>query len=314
MTTHMTNGSDASHRERLIDVHPDRAIEWRDLSLGTAGIERLRRLRTHDDTTLDQLEVLAVELAERLDGANVAVALQQFVADADDHRSALDRLAALHTIELLEGRWRRKGQRKGGLVAIKWPGWVDLDDPHRIKRILTDLELGLVRLLSLNRSSLHVATIAAGDCGALAGELPHIYPSLVDVNTHIVLLPGGVDGLEPRQAPLPPWASDTVVHLANAYKDTDQRILYGGQSTEPAKIQSSISMNAKKIFDLAGLGGDAAVSFGSLRHTTGRKILDTCGTDAAVAYLGESNYDLVRTKLALKPAAPQRRRTLLEAA
>ncbi len=313
MTTHMTNEAAPTHRDRLIEIHPERAHQWRDLSLGTAGIDRLRHLRTHDEATLAQLEMLAVELAERLDTAPVAEALQGFVADAEDHRDALDRLAVIHTIEVVEGRSRPKGQRTG-LLPITWPGWVDPEDPHRVKRILTDLELGLVRLCALERSAQHAATIALGECGALAGELPHIVASLVETNTHTVLLPGGVDGLDPRQAVLPSWGADVVLHRATVYAGTDQPLLYGGRSTELAKIQSSISMNAKKVFRLAGLGGDTSVSFGSLRHTAARKVLDVSGTDAAVEFLGESNYEAVRTKLAMRKAAPQRRRNLPEAA
>jgi hypothetical protein len=309
----MTNEAATTHRDRLIEIHAERAHQWRDLSLGTAGIDRLRHLRTHDEATLAQLEMLAVELAERLDTAHVADALQAFVADAEDHRQALDRLAVIHTIEVVEGRARTKGQNKG-LVPITWPGWIDPLDPHRVKRILTDLESGLVRLRALGQSAQHAATIALGECSASAGELPQIFAELIDMNTLSVLLPGGVDGLEARQVPLPPWGTEAVVHRATVFAGTDQRLLYGGRSTDLAKIQSSISMNAKNVFRLAGLGGDASVSFASLRHTAGRKVLDVSGTDAAVEFLGEANYELVRTKLAMKKAAPQRRRNLPEAA
>lgn len=309
MASPMTSTTALTHRDRLIDIDPERAYHWRDLALGTAGLDLLRGLGTHDDTTLTQLELLAVELADRLTAAHVTDALQSFVADAETHREALDRLAVIHTIEIVEGRARTKGQRSG-LAPISWPGWVDPDDPHRRKRILTDLESGLVRLCATFRSAQHAATVALGECGASAGELPRISSDLIDQNRQSVLLPGGVDGLELRHAPLPPWAAQAVIRRAEIYAGSSHPILYGGRSTDLAKIQSSIAMNAKQVFRRAGLGGDHSVSFASLRHTAGRNVLDVSGTDAAVAFLGESNYELVRTKLAMKTAPPQRRRTL----
>lgn len=313
MTTDMTSETVPTHRDCLIEIDSERALQWRDLQLSTASIEQLRTLRTHDEADLATLELLAVELSERLDSAGVVDALQGFVADAEDYRSALERLAAIHTIEVLEGRARRKGQRQG-LVPIPWPGWVDPDDPHRVKRRLTDLELGLVRLCSLQQSAQHASTIVCGECSATAGELPAITSESIDTDRLEVLLPGGVDDLTSRVAAIPAWGRDALVRRAEVYRGTGQRLLYGGGSTDLAKIQSSISMNAKTVFNRAGIGGDPAVSFGSLRHTIARQILDTAGTDKAVAFLGESNYELVRIKLGVKKAAPQRRRAHLEAA
>lgn len=107
------------------------------------------------------------------DTEHVAEALGRFVADADEHWGTLDRLAVIHTTEVGEGRSRPKG-RSGGLTPITWPGWVDPANPHRARRILSDVESGLLRPCALGHSPRHTAIIALGERGASVGELPDI--------------------------------------------------------------------------------------------------------------------------------------------
>lgn len=231
-----------------------------------------------------------------------------FFLAAESYEDALDRLAVMHTAEVLAGRRRRSGQPKHlGLDPAPFPGWVNPGDRHRLKRILRPLELALIRLASLKRSPQHTAVAAFGEAGAVSGELPLITAKLLEFPPGTILLPGGVDGLHLRAATIPQWSAHFVETMV-ALRPNAPVLVYGGRSTDPRVVLAATGMAATTLLRDAGLGGDKSASYYSLRYTIGRQILESAGTDAAVEFLGEGNYDLVRQKLGLTPADPPRRR------
>jgi hypothetical protein len=287
----------------------NRVAHWGDLELSEVAVARLRARRTHDEPTIAVLVGLATEICETRNESGPLAALTAFFGAATCYEDALDRLAAMHTIEFLEQRQPLNGQQQG-LRPAAFPGWVNPVDPHRVKRVLRPLELSLLRLVALSHKLQQVAIIAFGEAGAAVGELPQIPVSTINQGSYEVILPGGVDGLAERIAALPHWAGQHVETLAThlaAGLDADSTLLvYGGASQDPSKIQSAIAMNATNLFRRIGLGGDASVSFGSLRNTAARNVYTVAGTDAAVEFLGVSSYDLCRQHIGLT-RTPQRR-------
>lgn len=309
------NNANANHphpsQQRFeINVSPERAHHWSDLQLSDAAVDRLAAAGTHDTATLVRLREFADELQRRIVAHGALDGLALFVADAQSYRDALDRFAAIHTIEFIEHRHRTKGQRLN-LAPIDWPGWSDPDDPHRKARLLTDLEFGLVRAVALAKGIQFIGVISAGEAGAVAGELGRITAPLVEVDTATLLLPGGLRGVEARTAAIPTWGLRAWDLIVAPYGPDaqDDPVLYRGESKESGDIQSSLSMNSLSVFRKAGLGADPAACFGSLQVTAARRIYDLTGsTDAAVAFLGARSHDSVRTKIGLKPAARPRGR------
>ena len=287
----------------------NRVAHWGDLELSEVAVARLRARRTHDEPTIAVLVGLATEICETRDESGPLAALTAFFDAATCYEDALDRLAAMHTIEFLEQRQPLNGQQQGLRPAV-FPGWVNPVDPHRVKRVLRPLELSLLRLVALSHKLQQVAIIAFGEAGAAVGELPQIPVSTINQGSYEVILPGGVDGLAERIAALPHWAGKHVeslaTHLATGLDADSTLLVYGGASQDPSKIQSAIAMNATNLFRRIGLGGDASVSFGSLRNTAARNVYTVAGTDAAVEFLGVSSYDLCRQHIGLT-RTPQRR-------
>lgn len=288
------------------DLGAERVQQWHDVALTDAATARLRELDTHGDAELATFEQLGLELFASISEHGPLQGLQAFFHAAVGYGDALDRFATVHTIEQLEGLRPSRGQRKG-VRPMPFPGWKNPVDVDRHKRLLRPLEMALVRLVALDRSRQHTAVVAFGEAGAVTGELVQITAGLVDSDKHEILLPGGVDGLDERCATIPHWAAPAVGVLVEA-RPNAKVLLYSGMSDDPAKVQAALGMAATNVFRDAGLAGDPGVSFYSLRYTSARSILDACGTDAAVEFLGESNYSLVREKLGMAPARPQRAR------
>lgn len=308
----LTIASDLSttHTDLPFRVSPARADHWSDLCLTETAVDNLRACGTHSESVISQLRSLADILCRLRDENGPEEALRRFFIEAPDHRGALDRLAAMHTVEVLEFRHRTKGHRIGLKPAI-WSGWIDPEDPYRLKRVLTDLEIGLVRLVALYGSKKQTAVVGLCEAGASTGELHKITAGVIDTRSRMVHLPGGVSGIPPRSYPIPTWATDTIVELAENYAGTEQCILYTAGSDDSGDIQRCISMSIKVLLRKAGLGNDPSVSPLSFRHTAAREHYDCLGIDAAADFLGESNYQTLRVKVGHLPApqVPQRSRT-----
>ena len=309
MTHDNANASQHTHDLAEIDVSPERAEQWNDLELSQPSIERLDRAKTHDSDTLGALRSLDSKLKVRVTELGPSNGLIRYVGDAESYHDALDRLAVIQTVEVIESRRRTTGQRRT-LTPVPWPGWTNPADPHRRARCLTDIESGLVRLVAMSRGAGAAALIGTGEAGAIAGESGRITAPMIDVEKHSIVLPGTNRHVAPREAAIPPWCVPSFETIVAPYADDedaiDDPVLYSGHSNNPAVVQSSLSMNALNVLKAAGLGGDPAVSFGSLRHTAARTIYDiTKSTDEAVQFLGEQGHDNVRRKIGLTPA-PER--------
>ncbi len=307
METTTTTPAMSETETYTIDVSPERAAAWEDLQVSAASFERLERLGTHDEATLCRVIDLEHELRERIVASDSAVdGIQSFLCAASGFRDALDRYSVINLGELVENRRRRNGGRHA-LAKMKWPGWVDPDDPHRDKRILTDIESATVRYAALSSTNRNAALIGIGEAGATIDEATDITTLHLDTVRFTVSL-GGNGRHVARTGSLPFWTHDSVIALVEPYRKVgdqflERRALYAGTKPELRDIQKAVSMAALKVFETAGIGGRTSqVSFESVRRTTARRMHNAGNSIEQVAeFLGEKSLDRTRSKIGLVP-------------
>ena len=296
------------------EVSAERAGVWADLQLSNASVERLEHLGTHDDTTLLRIVELEAELRCRIESDGPAGGLRCFVATAADFADAADRHSVINLVELVEGRRRGSGQRTN-LPPLAWPGWIDPADPHRCKRVLTDIEHAGLRYTATRMRAGSKILVALGEASATIDEATAVTPLCIDLHRFEAALPGG-ERFDARTGSIPLWARDTVKQVVEACwamsdRILEKRLVYSGKKDDQRDAQKAVSMAARKVFMTAGLGGpNSAVSFESLRNTTGRRMADAgCSTDDVAAFLGLRSLDQTRTRIGLNPAPPPRDRS-----
>jgi len=291
-----------------IEISPDRAAAWEDLQMATASFERLERLGTHDEATLCRVIDLEGELRGRIaSSGDAADGLRSFVAAASDFRDALDRYSVINLAEMVESRRRTTGGRNN-LPKMVWPGWIDPEDPHRDKRVLTDVEYATVRYGALFSTNRNAALVGIGEAGATIDEATDITALHFDTVRFEVAL-GGRGGHGARTGSVPYWAHESVLALVESYRAAgeeflEDRVLYAGTKIECRDVQKAVSMASLKVFESAGLGGKTSqVSYESLRRTTGRRMHDAGSpTEQVAQFLGETSLDRTRSKIGLIPA------------
>lgn len=319
MTT-QTPAADSPPTPFTFEVSDQRAEMWADLQMSTASLERLESLGTHDDSALCRVVELDGELRSHITERGSAEGLQSFLAEARDFTEALDRYSIINLIELISGSRRDAGERNR-LPIIAWPGWTDPEDPHRCKRILTDIEMATVRYAALHKSVCHVTLVATGEGGGTIDETAALTIDHFDHDRFEIMLMGG-SRTKSRTASIPSWArpgvrkllEGTAAAIADAHGKIDGSalpILYGGKKTELRDIQKAVSMTSRNLFNAAGIGGSSStVSFESLRRTAARRLYDAnAGIEQVAAFLGERSYDTAMIKIGVAPAPAPYRRT-----
>ncbi len=302
--THATNLP--THATLEVAIDSERLRHWEELSLTRAHLDRLRGRRTHDTAELRRLEEVSETFNELRDNLGTSEALGEFFRSASSYVDSLDRLAFINTVETLAGLRPRNGQRNG-LTPLAQPGWVDPEDPIRKRRLLADLELPLLRLVSMRRGYGFAAAVALAEASASTGELADVTATSFNRRTWEIDLYGHDHRIE-RTLAVPAWAHDLLGEILDAATDRQRPLLYGGFSEDKSGIRAAIAMNATNVFRDAGLGPDRAASFDSIRHTIARRIHDSAGTDATVEFLGDRNYERVLTKIGLRPTPARRQR------
>jgi hypothetical protein len=236
------------------------------------------------------------DLVQRRPSLPAAVAA--FVYDTTEWEVQRDRVAALHSLEVIrsvQGAPLRLVDARLGPVRSG-------------KRLLRPLELGCVRLVA-RHEPLRALRVALLDAGASSGELTDVHADHFAFDPahavqRIVRLRGG-RGLHPRTVCIPSWATSLVTPaLAAARHPSD--VLYTGNRTGQAPRQSSILMSVTAVFQVAGLAEDPAIAPESIRRSAARELYDASGGDlrAARARLGFHSYDLAAKHLGLEDPPP----------
>lgn len=282
-----------------IDPLVTRWMIWGDEGLPDNLESRLRATRTYAPATITQLVALASELNERLEHRAPAGAVDHFLAAGDEWSESLDRRAALRVLERLSHL---------PSAPLAKPDWHAPKATLR-RRLLTELEIGLVRHCSLD-SPLCASTVGALDGGTASGELHKITPPTVrrdpsGLPTHLDGLgterpsPFGYPVAAPRTIEIPLWARPSFARLV-PNTPFDAPILYTGASNDPTKVQSAILMSANKALAKAGLGDDPTVKPLSIRNTAARRAYETSGLEAAAQFLGHGDFTSVAREIGLR--------------
>ena len=156
-------------------------------------------------------------------------------------------------------------------------------------RPLTDEEDRLVRRRAesnLARSRIGML-VGLSYCGGTATELAALRRCDIDVAERTVSF-GGVSG---RVNPLDGWTVEmTRRFFANCTVGVGE-LLCVSESTGVVRGAQSVTVRLGKVLREAGLAGRPGVSARSIRLTTGRRVLDVDGIEAAARFLGSSSLD-----------------------
>lgn len=294
----MTTRSDTS-----VDLNARYAI-WAEDRLPTDLPARLGRFRTFTSAALDQLSALTEEVEQRLDHAAPAHAIDRFLAAGADFDDRVNRRATIRVLERLTGL---------RLPALPWPGWTH-PDPNARRRVMTGIEIGLVRWCSLETAQ-RAAVAGALDAGSTSAELVDITTDIVTVDDHGqamgLVLPGsgrsnpsGFPGASGREAELLDWCRPAFTEQLGKVS-AGASLLYGGHSESRAGIQSAILMHlSKAVFRDAGVDGDPTVKPISIRNTAARAVYEQSGIEAAAAFLGHDDLMFVMREIGCRPHLP----------
>lgn len=256
------------------EVTEDRWQDW-----GTNGLPHLpgRRLAargTHTPTAAARLDTLSGALQDHLDVWPAGDAVQRFVTDADTVDERRDRQAVVGTLEVLSSL---------PISPISWP---PVGGASGGPRLLTALELGLLRLRARQRSA-RALVIAQLEAGAAPAEFPTL------TSDRFVVTDDGRIGIDlvgygttlPRRGWLPAWSLPLAAeHLHRTAPGGHP--LYDGANPTPARLRSCVHRIAVTALVAAGFGTEPDVTPLSVRHTVARAIHDAHGLDPAAAFLG----------------------------
>lgn len=263
---------------------------WGDDGIPPNLVARLVATGVFSEPALEAIGALARELEQRLSASAPGVAVTDFVHEAED--DARDRRAVVRIMEKLSALCH------GPLGPPPWT--------EELRRILTEIEFGLVRLCAL-RSSQRTGVVALFESGAASGELGKVGTDDVGENAgrRVVAVPGterdvrsGYPVARPRTLLVPTWAHAGMDRLRRA--PATSRLLYAGGSTDKGKIQSSLLMIARHVLNEAGLGEDSSVKPLSIRNTGARRVYETSGIEAAAEVLGHDDLMFVAREIAVR--------------
>ena len=280
-------------------TNENRWEQWADEGLPHSIDQRLGAGGAFSQSARQSVVTLAAELGHELETSTPLRAVDRFLARGETFINRVDRRAVVITLEHLDHL---------KAPALPWPRWAP-DDPFARERVLTEIEIGLVRMCAVSSSG-KAGAIAALDAGAISGELgillgsmAHLGPDgmAIHLDAPGTLRPGGFGytAANPRRLTVPTWAAPRFKELMAKTGD-DQLLLYGGSSTNPGKIQSSILMIVGKVLGAAGLSGDATVKPQSIRNTAARKLFENEGLEAAADLLGHDDYTAVAEKIGIR--------------
>lgn len=297
----------SKHTSLNNDILATRWSIWGEEGLPDNLESRLHATNTYSPAAITQLVALANELSERLEHRAPVGAVDHFLAAGDEWTERLNRRTTLRVLE-------RLNHLPGAPLAK--PDWLTPKATLR-RRLLTELEIGLVRHCSLD-SPLCASTVGALDGGAASGELPKIVPPTVrrdpkGLPTHLDGLgtkrpsPFGYPAAAPRTISIPHWSRPSWARLLPNTPE-DAPILYTGASSDSAKIQSAILMSANKALAKAGLGDDPTAKPLSIRNTAARRVYDDQGLEAAARFLGHGDFMSVAREIELREHLPVRER------
>ena len=280
---------------------------WHEEGLPINLDPRLRAIGTYSEAAITRVTSLAGELETLLERYEPTRAIDRFLAGSGEWNERLERWASLHVLE-------RLSQLTG--TGLKRPSWQPPSTTLR-RRVLFDVEIGLVRHSSLD-SVVRCASVGSLDMGLASGELNRFCERAIlwdgSQLATAVSAPGterasafGYPVAAPRQLPVPNWARPSISQLATG-APSDSLLLYGGRSTDPDKIQSSILMVVRKALVRAGLGDDPTITPLSIRNTAGRHVYDAHGLEAAAAFLGHDDLMSVAREIGVREHRPTRMR------
>lgn len=277
-----------SHSKSL-DNHPvtleKRWLKWAADGLPVDIALSLELGHTHTRGAAQRVQELVESFDPLLAHYRPDRAVEHWLASAETWEDRLDRRAAIATWETLSEMRH---------TPLPWPGW-QAPAGTATKRILRELELGLLRQRVLLYDDQRIATLGLLEAGATSGELPQVTPACVDgADVH---LPGNHQH-SARTVTIRRWAQESVRELA-ATAPADRPLTYTGGRDEPAKIQSSILMNLKKPFTQSGLLADKTLAPMSVNYTGLRMIFDEHGFEACVAAAGVRNWERLRRNIGL---------------
>jgi integrase len=279
----------------------DRWDHWSDSGLPTDIARRLAAVGAYNPAAVSTISGLTDELELYLVRHAPAAAVDRFLAADDTWQGRCDRLAALRTLERLS---------QLNVPALPRPRWAP-PDPNLRRRVLTDVEIGLTRHCALT-STARAGVVGALDSGAASGELGTITPD--DATGELTLrgtareVKSGYPEAAPRSVPWATWCVAAVTKLL-ACPVAGRPLLYGGNSKDPAKVQSCLLMAVGAVLRDAGLAEDPTVKPLSIRNTFGRAIHDAGGgIEAAAAALGHDDLMTVAREIGLRPHKPARSR------
>ena len=188
----------------------------------------------------------------------------------------------------------------------------------RAARPLTDDELTLARAsAAMGRARwapMRAVAWALGEATAVSSEITALRVRDLDLRAApgVVSLPGTTRHA-PRRGELSTWGAAVltarVKQLRRAGHDEMALLAYGGAAPPGgAKAQASVCNSLREVLDAAGLGAEADVRPGSLRHWAGRRAYDQGSSIEQVAVLlGLSSLDAAADNIGLawQPAAPR---------
>lgn len=253
---------------------------WAEDGLPTEIARRLTAAGSHSSAEAALVERFAADLDARMAALPIGTAVSRFLDEATGRPERLERRAALRTLELLSGLV---------VAPLVWPVWAgSIDDPHRRKRPLLPLEMGLVRLVAMQHDE-WAAVVAVAELPARSCEL--LVPAAnfaVDNGGIAVHLPGG-RWVRPRTRRLPAWAVAATTRLVGA-RPNAPHLLYRGRSTREPAIESSVLMTIGRVLHNAGLADDRTVAPMSICNTGSRIVYEQAGLEAAVEAAGVPHH------------------------
>lgn len=263
----------------------DRWSTWQTQGLPELIRDELELGLTHSPAAAARVEELADDLAAELERSVAHLAVDRWVARAETWEERLDRRATVATLERLSGL---------RFTPLGWPGWQPpLDVPR--KRVMTELEEGLLRLHVQAYDLRRVATMGLLEAGLNSGELPLIAPC--DIEGAHVHAPGH-KRLSARVLTLSAWARKSIDALCSSVP-AKAPLVYTGRQRNPDRAVSTVLMNFNKPFVQSGLAADPTLAPMSVTNTGLRRIYDNQGWEACVEAAGVADWQRLRRRIGL---------------